>query len=113
MFGFRSGFILHFASKTSGIPCHSVIPAQLLAFAGTWIDLRLRHLWKMSFCEDGHSPRIVIVVKPKQSQKAPSSMFVTLAGMVTDVSPRQPANAQVLMFFTLVGIVNVTRPLHP
>lgn len=74
------------------------------------MDLRLRHPWKTSFCEDGHSPRIVIVVKPKQSQKAPSSMFVTLAGMVTDVSPRQPENAQVLMYFTLGGIVNDKTP---
>ena len=31
----------YFASKTSGIPNQSFIPAQLFAFAGTWIALSL------------------------------------------------------------------------
>ena len=31
----------YFASKTSGMPCHSFIPAQLFAFAETWIAAKL------------------------------------------------------------------------
>ena len=31
----------YFASNTSGIPCYSFIPAQLFAFAGTWMTSNL------------------------------------------------------------------------
>ena len=59
----------YFASKTSGIPCHSFMPAQLFAFAGTWIDLRLRQPSNTFFDASRRSPRIVTDFSPLQFLK--------------------------------------------
>ena len=57
---------IYFASKTSGIPCHSFIPAQLFAFAGTWIDFNLLQRSNMLFGASGRSPRIVTLSRSLQ-----------------------------------------------
>lgn len=55
--------------------------------------------------------RIVDVVGRK-SEKAPSSMFVTLSGIVTEVKPLQPAKTSLSMRVTLFGMMMESRLLR-
>ena len=57
----------YFASKTSGMPSRSFIPAKLFAFAETWMDFNLAQPLNMPFAVSGHSPHIVTTGNPSNS----------------------------------------------
>ena len=55
----------------------------------------------------------LIAVNALQPAKAPSSIFVTPAGIVTEVKLLQYSKARLLMLVTLPGIVTEAKMLHP